>query len=243
MKTQAVIFDLFGTLTGPFPWDKLRVCLRTMAAALRVDCQAFSDLWNGPDKLRRHTGVFPSFREELAWLCEQGTISPPEEGLARAIQARCDFTRSTLRPRPDAVATLRELRSKGVETGLISDCSREVPELWPETPYCGLLDAEVFSCLEGMKKPNPAIYGLACERLDVAADACVYIGDGGSNELQGARACGMRAYLLHPPGEEPPGSSPSKSGDPAWDGETLPALGSVVGLLCEESARQAERNR
>ena len=232
MEIRAVIFDLFGTLVQQFPLDRFKASLRQMSAAVGLDYQTFFDAWTGQTSVRRHTGSFPSFREEIAWICEQNDVTPSEEGLTTAVRLRYEFTRSVLIPRPDAVGTLKALRSMGLLTGLISDCSREVPELWPETPFDGLLDATVFSCSVGMKKPDPAIYALACERLGVAPDECFYIGDGFSNELSGARTCGMRPFLLAPPDEKPP-ASPTWEGL-TWDGESLPSLGSVVDLLREE---------
>lgn len=232
MKTRAVIFDLFGTLVGQFPVDLFETSLRRMSAAVGLDYQAFSEAWTGQTNVRRHTGAFSSFREEIAWICEQHGVTPSDEGLTTAIGVRYDFTRSILVPRSDAVATLEALRSMALLTGLISDCSEEVPELWTETPLAGLLDTEVFSCSVGLKKPDPAIYHLACERLGVAPRECFYIGDGFSNELNGARSFGMRPFLLLPPDEKPPESS-SWEGS-TWGGDTLPSLQSVVDLLREE---------
>ena len=40
--------------------------------------------------------------------------------------------------------------------------------------------------------PNPAIYKLACNRLKLKSDAVVFVGDGGSDELRGAAACGLK---------------------------------------------------
>ncbi len=44
-----------------------------------------------------------------------------------------------------------------------------------------------------MKKPDPCIYEEAARRLGVAFNECVFVGDGGSNELAGAKAVGMKA--------------------------------------------------
>ncbi len=46
---------------------------------------------------------------------------------------------------------------------------------------------------EGMQKPNPAIFKRCLEKLDVKEDECLYVGDGGSNELEAAEALGMKA--------------------------------------------------
>ena len=53
-----------------------------------------------------------------------------------------------------------------------------------------LFDLVVESSVEGVRKPNPAIYELACQRLGVAPSACVFLDDLGVN-LKPARALGM----------------------------------------------------
>lgn len=54
----------------------------------------------------------------------------------------------------------------------------------------GLFDLVVESSVEGIRKPNPAIYKLTCERLGVAPEGCVFLDDLGIN-LKPARALGM----------------------------------------------------
>ena len=156
-------------------------------------------------------------------------------------QLRYEFTRSVLLPRPDAVNTLESLKTMGYLRGLISDCSEEVPELWPETPFSGLLETEIFSCSVGMRKPNPEIYRLACERLGVAPEECIYIGDGFSNELRGAKECGMHPFLLLPPGEKRPDTSTWEG--LSWSGEMIPSLESILILLEGTPNKQRISNR
>lgn len=44
-----------------------------------------------------------------------------------------------------------------------------------------------------MKKPDSCIYAEAAKRLGVDLRECIFVGDGGSNELIGAKNVGMRA--------------------------------------------------
>lgn len=41
-------------------------------------------------------------------------------------------------------------------------------------------------------KPEPAIYHLACEHLQVSPTETLFVGDGGSDEFQGAAAVSMQ---------------------------------------------------
>ncbi|MCE2425790.1 MAG: HAD-IA family hydrolase, partial [Pseudomonadales bacterium] len=51
-------------------------------------------------------------------------------------------------------------------------------------------DVVVESSVEGVRKPNPAIYRIACDRLGVTPDHAVFLDDLGVN-LKPARAMGM----------------------------------------------------
>ena len=60
-----------------------------------------------------------------------------------------------------------------------------------------LFDQVVESSIEGIRKPNPAIYTITCERLGVAPQKAVFIDDLGIN-LKPARALGMQTIkVLH----------------------------------------------
>jgi putative hydrolase of the HAD superfamily len=58
-----------------------------------------------------------------------------------------------------------------------------------------LFDLVVQSSLEGIRKPNPQIYTLTCERLDVIPASAVFLDDLGIN-LKPARALGMRTIKV-----------------------------------------------
>ena len=57
-------------------------------------------------------------------------------------------------------------------------------------PY---FDVALISYEQGICKPDPAMYQRMIEQLGVAPDECLYVGDGGSRELYGARDAGMKA--------------------------------------------------
>lgn len=142
-----------------------------------------------------------------------------------------DFQRRTLAPRPEAIPMLTALRQGGYATGLISNCPAIAADLWPESPLAPLIDVAIFSCRVGLLKPDPRIYHLACERLGIAADRCLYVGDGGSRELSGAAACGMDAVLLQPCDEDP--EDARLLGRQEWAGRTIHLLSEVPAFLAQ----------
>ncbi len=58
-----------------------------------------------------------------------------------------------------------------------------------------LFDTVVESSVEGVRKPDPAIYRIACERLDVSPEGAVFLDDLGIN-LKPARAMGMQTIKV-----------------------------------------------
>jgi putative hydrolase of the HAD superfamily len=191
--TRAVVFDLFETLVDyddtrsrEFSAEAARLCGR--------DPEEFHQVWR-EGRPTRETGPMAPYLASLG-------IGADE--MHDFLELRRSFTREVLgRPREGVVETLGELRARGLRTGLITVCSDDAVDVWPETPFAGLFGAEVFSCSCGWRKPDPRIYRLACERLDVEPDEAIFVGDGANDELAGAERVGMRSVLIHRPGEEP----------------------------------------
>jgi epoxide hydrolase-like predicted phosphatase len=89
---------------------------------------------------------------------------------------------------------LRAIRRAGTPMGLLSNAIGE-SAVYDRALLEELFDAWVISNEVGMRKPDPAIYELAVERIGLPAAACVYVDDIGGN-LKPARALGM-ATILH----------------------------------------------
>jgi putative hydrolase of the HAD superfamily len=53
----------------------------------------------------------------------------------------------------------------------------------------------IFSWEAGFLKPDPRIYALTLERLELSPGECLYVGDGGHGELQGAKEAGFSTVL------------------------------------------------
>ena len=123
---------------------------------------------------------------------------------------------------------LRALQARSLQVGVVSDCSAELPEYFPSLPVAPHVDAAVFSFVLGRRKPAADIYLACCTRLGVAPEQCVYVGDGGSDELAGARAVGMRPVHL----DDPLGGGSVVYGrHETWDGDRITALPEVLDLL------------
>lgn len=80
-----------------------------------------------------------------------------------------------------------------MRTAIVSNCSSEEVKVIRESELYRYFDEVVISYEVHMKNPDRAIYEEAASRLGVKSKDCIFVGDGGSNELQGARDAGMKA--------------------------------------------------
>lgn len=191
----AVVIDFFGTLTRSTTDEAWSRAAAAGAAPLGLPPAQWRDTL-AASFVERATGALgdlPATFRELARRCG---ADPSEAALAQACDARVEAQNALFVFRDDAPAALRALKSRGYRLGLLSDCTPEVPAAWPGFPVAGYFDTAVFSCAEGLKKPDPAFYRLVCDRLGVRPADCLYVGDGGSHELSGAAAVGMTPLML-----------------------------------------------
>jgi putative hydrolase of the HAD superfamily len=209
---RAVIFDLWNTI-AEWPHERWAEVRPRVAERFGLSPEEFDSRWYGELAHMRET---QPFADVLALF----DLSP--EVAEEVVSMRREVTRQGLVPVLGAVETLTTLRERGLKTGLITVCSEDVALLWPETPFHGLFDAEVFSATCGLRKPDPRIYRLALDRLGVEPADAVFVGDGANDELGGAERLGMRAIGVESPGGELPDD---------WDGQRIRELPELLELL------------
>ncbi len=227
MKYLAVIFDLFGTLVGNFSSQGYNDALVQMASALSLPSDDFKQTWFATSK-GRSTVPSQNCATDVEYICRELGVLPDKNQIQFAVQSRLDYIRHVMMPQPGAIETLSCLKAEGYKTGLLSNCSHEIPVVWTETPFTSLIDVAVFSCSVGMRKPDPCIYQLTAERLKVRPEECIFVGDGGSEELTGALNAGMYPVLIRPDGDS---TEPHLMKREQWSGPTISSLTDVLALL------------
>lgn len=88
---------------------------------------------------------------------------------------------------------LNELKKKGICIGLISNCFSEEVEAIKNSELFPYFDATYLSFEQGLQKPEKEIFIRCMDKLSVSANECIYVGDGGSLELETASEIGMKA--------------------------------------------------
>jgi putative hydrolase of the HAD superfamily len=197
MTVGAVIFDWGGTLT---PWHAidheglwLAVCARHFPAAEAAAVAAAAhaaerELWRLAETAQRSStldGVFA-----------RAGIAASAEFLSSYFQAWDPHTLTD----PDAAPLLRELRRRGIRTGVLSNT------MWPRPAHeqvfrrdgiLDLIDGAVYSSEIPWVKPHPQAFGAAMRAIGVTDPAsCVFVGDRPYDDVHGAKSAGMRAVLI-----------------------------------------------
>lgn len=226
MKYQAVIFDLFGTLIPMMSSSDDEKVLTQMASVLSVPSDGLVRLWHGTDA-QRIKGNFRNYQDCIGHICGQLGVSVEYGQIEAAAQIRVHMNRrKVMTLRADAIEVLSRLKLEGYKIGLISNCAFETTTLWKELPLAPLIDAAIFSCLVGMIKPDPRIYGLITEQLDVEPQDCLYVADGIGQELSAASQIGMYTVQILVPGEEE--YDPYRED---WDGPVISSLTEILTLI------------
>jgi HAD superfamily hydrolase (TIGR01509 family) len=102
-------------------------------------------------------------------------------------------------PIPETEAAVEALQARGVRQYALSNMSRETWEAtFAMSPAFDRLDGRIISGLDGVMKPGPEIFQLACERFGFAPEEALFVDDGPKN-IEAARALGFHTHHFTDP--------------------------------------------
>ncbi len=93
----------------------------------------------------------------------------------------------------DTIIYLKSINKKIV---LISNADVLEKMAWDYSKISQYFDAAIFSCDVGYVKPQKEIYEIALQYINEDPSNCIFIGDGGSNELYGAKILGFTTVMV-----------------------------------------------
>lgn len=96
----------------------------------------------------------------------------------------------------ESLTVLKALKQRGHKLALLSNADVLEAASWSECPAAGLFDVTIFSCEVGLAKPDPAIYRHCLQPLKVEPAEALFVGDGGSEELRGAKQVGLTTVMM-----------------------------------------------
>jgi putative hydrolase of the HAD superfamily len=182
-KIESVIFDWGGVLIDDPRPGLLRYC---------------ADAFGVP--LEEYIPVHDSFLGDFG----KGLISEEEfwQGISRKLGKPGPKVpllwsaafRAAYVPRPQVFSLASSLHGRGYKTALLSNTELPAVEFFHELNY-DMFDVLVFSCEQGVVKPERRIYEITLEKLGSDAPRCIFIDDR-QDYIQGAREAGLNTILF-----------------------------------------------
>ncbi len=207
-----VLFDVGQTLVGPV--DSYGAVYHRVLAGLGVEAQASAldrairdasaeiarRVPPGGDRFALYgDGESGFWRRFVCEVLERATGRVADDALAgRALGGLWEEfgQKSAWRVFDDVVPTLRELRDAGIRLGVVSNWDSRLPRLLELLDLAGYFETLAVSHIEGVEKPDPALFHRALERLGATPEQALHVGDMEIFDIAGARAAGIDAVLV-----------------------------------------------
>jgi HAD superfamily hydrolase (TIGR01509 family) len=225
MRPKAILFDIGSTLWSSPPEDAgalafcygrgreaLLSCLRevpdreTLARVVEGMFADWEERWKADASLVLQEPTSEFVARALASL----GLQPPPEALALFTDAVLEtsvYTAKVEPAEPGMRETLETLCEMGFSLACVSNAFMgagvldRILEERGLRPHCLFT---VSSCEVGYRKPHPAIYEAALDRLGIAGSEAVFVGDRLDADVEGPAALGMRTVLTHQYRQEDP---------------------------------------
>jgi putative hydrolase of the HAD superfamily len=195
---RAVVFDVDYTIAKPGP-DLGPEGYRRLGArhGLTLDPARYDDARRAAlTTLERHPELD---HDEEIWVLFTQRIIEGMGGVGDTYAAAYEMERAWVHAHhfelyDDAVRSIDTLRGRGLRVGLLSNTARDLDAF---VTHHGLeVDAVLTSLVHGKTKPHDTIFRRMLELLDVSPGEAVMVGDTLVDDVEGARAVGMRAVLV-----------------------------------------------
>jgi putative hydrolase of the HAD superfamily len=206
---RAVLFDAGATLIDPVEPVERTYCRRARHFHPDLDEAAFlarfRSEWSRLRKDYRSNHPELETSEEMereAWHRFTWQVARPFERLASFHESWLstlvdEFDHGAAwQVLPGVRETLRELRRQGNRLGVVSNWHGVLGQILAHHGLGSMLDLVLTSAEAGRKKPHPAIFRSALDRLEVRAPEVLHVGDSWEEDTLGALAVGIRPIHL-----------------------------------------------
>jgi putative hydrolase of the HAD superfamily len=182
-KIESVIFDWGGVLIDDPRPGLLRYC----AEAFGVPEEQYTPIHDSClDEFHKGLIDEATFWEQVARKLGKPTPKAPSLWF--------EAFKSAYLPKAEMFSLASSLHGKGYKTALLSNTELPAANFFRELGY-DMFDVLVFSCDEGLMKPQEKIYEIALERLGSRPEQAVFIDDR-PEYIQGAEDAGLHAVLF-----------------------------------------------
>jgi len=191
-EIKVVFFDLFYTLVIPKYND-----LRNENDVLRITKEEWETYAEDNELyFKRAVGKEKNPRKIIDSIVGKINMNVNESDKREILRLREErFKKSLIDVDFTILDVLSEIKKNGKKICLISNVDVIDVKHWKESPLNNMFDDIIFSYEAGYLKPQTEIYEIALKRMKSNPEECIFIGDGGSSELIGAKRLGIKTIL------------------------------------------------
>lgn len=192
MTRKFCFFDLYFTLFDP---------IKTITHG-EEECDILGitgDVWESACASiygQRALGELKDPESIVRAVCKELAMEVTESQIDQLLAVRLNrFRRTAVEVDEKIMDGLKQLVDQGMRLCLISNADCIDKMFFHESPVAKYFEHVVFSCDVGSMKPDAEIFEKALAVMHARAEESIFVGDGGHNELKGARSVGFRTAL------------------------------------------------
>ncbi|MBI9011513.1 MAG: HAD-IA family hydrolase [Clostridiales bacterium] len=189
---EVVFFDLFYTLI--VPKYKLSTNEYDVVGLSKEDWEEIAE-----DEMLysdRATGRVTDPKQIILEMIEKAELDLTDNVIENLMHIRKKrFKDALIGVDEDIIEVLKKIKEAGIKLCLISNADIIDVMYWKASPLCQLFDDVVFSYEVGCVKPDAEIYEIALNKMNTISEKCLFVGDGGSDELKGAKQLGITTAM------------------------------------------------
>lgn len=192
IDVDAVFFDLFYTLVTPS-----YNASKNENEVLGFTIEEWESYVEDEELyIKRSTGQEKDPKKIIESIIEKFKIDAAEGQIEEILNLRKERFKNILTNVDRTILeTISDLKKAGKKICLVSNADTIDVMYWDKSPLCKLFDDTIFSYEVGYLKPQTEIYELALKRMNAKPEKSVFIGDGGSDEMKGAKQMGINTIL------------------------------------------------
>jgi len=196
---RGVLLDFGGTLDSPGKHWSTQFAESFAAAGTSLDRRTLDRAFMAVDRalaLDPRSATMPLGDYALAYVLGIAARAPEARiDAPRSREVAKHFTDRALDHLRGAAALLGQHRQR-YRVAVVSNFTRNLRLIIEDAGLDAVLDGVVCSDVEGVRKPDPAIFRLALDRLGVTAGEAAMVGDSLANDIVPAKRLGLRTIWL-----------------------------------------------
>ncbi|MDP6980596.1 MAG: HAD-IA family hydrolase [Myxococcota bacterium] len=207
---RAVLLDAAGTLIEPresvgITYSRFAEPYGASLPAWRLDDAFVRVMGHAPPRVFPGAARDDIEREEIAWwraivrssfLAADSTVKFSDFDTFYSELFDYFSTSEAWGLRPGVSEALALLRERGLATGVVSNFDHRLPKILQALDLQCFLDLVVIPADCGFEKPDPRIFGFACEKLGLEPAQVVHVGDDAVRDARAAEEAGLRSLLV-----------------------------------------------